>query len=76
MFGCCCSEAVAGGAKEMSYERIMRDGVPFYLCWNCGRIHIEEKETQHEYVDYKFIERVLDKHKRFEKTKKEVEKDG
>ena len=52
----------------MSYDVYVDRGTKFYLCWNCGRIHIEEEETQQCTEDYKFISECLKKRqKEFEK---------
>jgi hypothetical protein len=29
----------------MSYEKIIRQGKPFFLCWNCGRIEMNEEKA-------------------------------
>ena len=57
----------------MSYTRYKEGGVEVYLCWNCGKIHLEESETQHEYIDEDFIGRHLDKIRR-EQEKRKAEK--
>jgi hypothetical protein len=45
----------------MSYTEYNDNGTIFYLCWNCGRIHIEEIETQQCEVNYDFVNKCLDK---------------
>ena len=45
----------------MSYDEYDHYGTKVYLCWNCGKIHIEEEETQHEYIDDDFLNRLIDK---------------
>jgi len=51
----------------MSYTKIKEQGTEFYLCWNCGKIHVEEIETQQCKEDFDFINRCLDKR---QKTKR------
>lgn len=45
----------------MSYTKYNDRGTTVYLCWNCGRIHLEEIETQQCKEDMEFIGRCLDK---------------
>ena len=45
----------------MSYSKIIENGRELYLCWNCGKIHIYEEETQHEGLDMDFITKLLNK---------------
>ncbi len=60
----------------MSYTEYDDNGVKVFLCWNCGKIHLEESETQHEGVDMDFITRHLDKARKVEEEKKRVSHRG
>ena len=55
----------------MSYDVFESRGTTFYLCWNCGRIHVERIETQQCKEDHDFIEKCLNKRRNSQVLKSE-----